>query len=366
MKVRPTLPLLIIFFALLASALPPRAARTRQSGPGASQQAASPEGEPYYALVIGNDDYNFLPKLTTSERDARAVARMLRETYGFETTLLVNATRSEMVASLSGYRRTLGAEASLLVYYAGRGRRDGEGGKAYWLPVDATRENASGWISADEVTAAVRSFPARHVLVVSDSCYSGTLPHALGVSQPRGDERVRLLQKMAAGRSRTLMASGGEEPWAYEEGGGHSAFALTLLRGLRQMDAQRFTAAELFVAYVLAPVAGRTGRMPAYNPLRDSGHEGGDFVFTRVKPRVVPSSCDDPEAKAKLYQSWLDNFKGNPEQQKAAYEAGKEYVSRYGSCPDEDDKKVVVYIGHWLAKYEEAVRQWERSRSRRP
>jgi len=365
MKVRPTVPLVIIVLGLLASAPSPRASSAQQGGLGASPRAASSADGLYYALVIGNDDYNFLPKLTTSARDARAVARMLRETYGFKTTLVVNATRSETVGALS-YGRTLDAGASLLVYYAGHGRRDGEGGKAYWLPVDATRENASGWITADEITAVIRAVPSRHVLVVSDGCYSGTLPHALVASPSRTGERERLLQKTAAGRSRTLMASGGDEPSAYEDGGGHSAFAAALLRGLREMEGQRFTAAELFVAYVLAPVAGRTGRIPVYNPLRDSGHEGGDFVFTRVKPPVVPSSCEDPEAKAKLYQPFLDNFKGSAEQQKAAYAAGKEYVSKYESCPNERDKNVVGYVRKWLAKYEEAVREWERSRSRRP
>jgi hypothetical protein len=365
MRVRPTLPLAVVVFGLLASAPSPREARARQSGPGAGQ-AASTSGELYYSLVIGNDEYDSLPKLTNAARDARAVERMLRETYGFRTRLLVNATRSEIVAALSDYRRSLGADASLLVYYAGHGNRDGEAGKAYWLPVDATPEEASKRITADEITAAVRVIPARHVLVVSDSCYSGALPHALGASPSRPDERERLLQKMAAGRSRTLMASGGDEPAAYDGGGGHSVFAAGLLRGLREMSGPRFTATELFVGYVLGPVAGRTGKLPFYNPLRDSGHEGGDFVFKRIKPPAAPSSCEDLETKARLYQPFLDNFKGNPEQQKAAYEAGKEYVSKYDRCPGESDKKVAAYVRHWLTKYEAAVREWERWKSRRP
>jgi uncharacterized caspase-like protein len=365
MRVRPILPLLVLVFGLLASALSPPTARAQQSGLGGDRTASS-AGDLYYALVIGNDDYASLPKLGTAARDARAVERVLREVYGFQTKLLVNATRPEIMAALSDYRRELSADASLLVYYAGHGHRDDKADKAYWLPVDATREDVSNWITADEITNGIRAVPARHVLVVSDSCYSGTVPYGLSASPTRAAEREPFLQKMAAGRSRMLLASGGDEPLADDGGSGHSVFAAALLRGLRLMDGPRFTASELFVGYVLSPVASRTGRIPTYNPLRNSGHESGDFVFTRIKPVAAPGSCDDLEAKANLYKTFLDNFKGNPEQQKAAYEAGKDYVSRYDRCPSESDKNVIAYVRKWLEKYEAAVREFQRRQSRRP
>lgn len=74
----------------------------------------------------------------------------------------------------------------------------------------------------------------------------------------------------------------------------------------------------------------------------------------------APSSCDDMPAKSRRYKKFLDNFKGDVEQQKVAYEAGKEYISRYGGCPAESDRKVSAYISKWLEKYEEAVREYER------
>jgi hypothetical protein len=362
MKLKPTPPLFIII-ALLASILLPQTAHTQRRGPGVSQTLTAGR---YYALVIGNDDYFSLPKLKTAAADARKVERVLRETYGFiQTTLLLNATRAQIVSALSSYRRELTADDNLLIYYAGHGYNDREADKAYWLPVDATRDDTSNWITADEITARIRVIPARHVLVVSDSCYSGVLPSALGVSPSRPDERERYVQMMAGGHSRTLMASGSNEPVA-DDDGNRSVFAAALLRGLRIADGPRFTTTELFVGYVLGPVASRTGQIPFYNPLRNSGHEGGDFVFARIKPAPAPGSCDDLETKAERYKAFLDNYKGNPEQQKAAYEAGKDYVSRYESCPRESDKNIVVYIRHWLDKYDEAVREWQRRQSRHP
>ncbi|HLL77829.1 MAG TPA: SUMF1/EgtB/PvdO family nonheme iron enzyme [Pyrinomonadaceae bacterium] len=266
--------LLLAVTILLASAHP----RAQQPAVAAQSGAAG-----YHALVIGNNDYRTLPKLKTAEADAREVAAILKEFYGFETTLLVNATRQQIVSALSAYRRRLGPEANLLVYYAGHGINDKDADKAYWLPVDADRDDTSNWIIADEITTALKVVPARHVLVVSDSCYSGTLTRGLGESLPPPNEREQFIQRMMAGRSRTLMASGGDEPVADGGGGKHSVFAGALLRGLRDIDKPRFTAAELFRFYVEEPVAGRAQQTPEYNPLRNSGHESGDFVFVKLK-----------------------------------------------------------------------------------
>jgi formylglycine-generating enzyme required for sulfatase activity len=289
---RTKLLLLLSASLLVASALLPPPARAQQ--PAAAQSGAGG----YHALVIGNNEYRTLPKLKTAEADAREVAALLKEFYGFETTLLVNATRQQIVSALSGYRRRLGPEASLLVYYAGHGINDRDADKAYWLPVDAERDDVSNWIIADEITTALRVVPARHVLVVSDSCYSGTLTRGLGESLPPANEREQFIQRMMSGRSRTLMASGGDEPVADGGGGKHSVFAGALTRGLRDMDKQRFTAAELFRFYVEEPVAGRAQQTPEYNPLRNSGHEAGDFVFVKLKGVAAAAAAAEAPAAA--------------------------------------------------------------------
>src|ERR1044072_5448424 len=361
MRVRPTLPLLFILFGLLTSVLTPRPTRAQQSSPGAGQTASS-AGSLYYALVIGNDDYVYLPKLKTAVKDARAVAHVLRYSYGFQTTLLVNAKRSQIGAALSAYTREMSADASLLVYYAGHGHRGSEADKAYWQPVDAAPEDVTNWLMADEFTAGIRLIQFRHVLVVSDSCYSGTLTGGLGISATGSSEREQFLRRVAAGRSRTLMATGGDAPVA-DDGDSHSVFAAALLRGLREIGDARFTAFELFAAYVVEPVASRTAQTPVYKPLPNSGHEGGDFVFTRIKPAgatAESSSRSDVDAKEELYKTFLDNYRGSVEQQKVAYEAGKEYVHKYEGCPKESDKNIVSYLRKWVTKYEAAVRQWER------
>ena len=280
MRTKPLfLPFLLLVIAFVLCAPPARTQDER--GVGLTQTGVGV----YHALVIGNNAYVSLPRLKTAEADAQDVAALLKEHYGFDTTLLLNATRQQIMSALSSYRRKLGTDSQLLIYYAGHGINDKEASKSYWLPVDAVLEDNSNWIIADEITTALKVIPARHVLIVSDSCYSGTLTRGLGEALPPVNEREQFLQKMAAGRSRTLMASGGDEPVA-DGGGGdkHSVFANALLRGLRLMDKGAFTAAELFRYHVEQPVAGTAEQTPEYNPLRNSGHESGDFIFTRTKP----------------------------------------------------------------------------------
>lgn len=75
---------------------------------------------------------------------------------------------------------------------------------------------------------------------------------------------------------------------------------------------------------------------------------------TTATPAAGPCTTE-AEAKAALYKKFLDNYKGTPDQQKAAYESGKEYLSKYGTCPDDADKKVATFIQNWIGKYEKAI-----------
>ena len=140
-------------------------ASNQERGLGTGAQAGG-----YYALVIGNNAYQYIQRLKTAEADAKEIDRVLRTQYGFQTRLLLNATRQQIISAINSYRRELSADANLLIYYAGHGVNDSEIDKAYWLPVDALLDDNSNWISADDITSNIKGVPAKHVLIVSDSC----------------------------------------------------------------------------------------------------------------------------------------------------------------------------------------------------
>jgi uncharacterized caspase-like protein len=268
---------------------------TRGVEPVSSPQQTQVELGPYYALVIGNNNYQYLPKLQTAVGDAKAVAKILEQTYGFKVKLILDATRNDIYGAMNEYRRTLDDKSNLLIYYAGHGSEDQDNREAYWLPVDAQPDNNVNWISADDITADLRAMHARHVLIISDSCYSGAISQNTRGAEvaitPR--ERAAYLLRVLSSKSRTLMASGGKEPVADSGDDEHSVFAGALLRGLSQMQQNEFTADDLFEQFLPA-VAGRSPQTPHYSFISNSGHEYGDFVFSKQSSINVASS--DAEA----------------------------------------------------------------------
>jgi len=81
-------------------------------------------------------------------------------------------------------------------------------------------------------------------------------------------------------------------------------------------------------------------------------------AFALISAFAAQAQCGTEEAGA-VYKKFLDNYKGAAEQQKAAAEVGREYLAKYGSCPEEADKKIAAFVGKWLEKYAAAVIEFE-------
>jgi hypothetical protein len=242
----------------------------------------------FHALVVGNNQYQApgYPALQSAVNDATAVAQVLKSRYGYETRLLLNATRFDILSALNEMRETLTPDDNLLVYYAGHGEISADGQQGYWIPVDAQEGVAGTWISNGAVSEILDTMQARHVLVVADSCYSGAMTRS---AQAAFDPAVMSPNKwadwvktMAAGRSRTALVSGGVMPVPDTGSGKHSYFARAFLNALednnRLLEAQRLfreVSSSLALAAIEAPVT----QVPEYSPIRYAGHEAGEFFF---------------------------------------------------------------------------------------
>ncbi|MBM3482994.1 MAG: caspase family protein [Alphaproteobacteria bacterium] len=231
----------------------------------------------FSALIIGNDNYKHLPKLKTATADATALAELLERRYGFKTTVLKNATRRDVLAALASLRTTLRFDDNLVIYYAGHGYLDEVTERGYWLPVDAEADNPANWISNADVTDMLKALPSRAVLVIADSCYAGTLTRAIVPPAVGGAGRRAFLERVAAKRARTVLASGGLEPVADSGGGKHSVFSKALLDILSENDAV-IDAQSLF-APIRQRVVLNAEQTPEYSDVRLAGHEGGEFIF---------------------------------------------------------------------------------------
>ena len=81
----------------------------------------------FHALVIGNSNYKHLPKLQSSANDARRIAKLLEQKFGFEVDLLLDASRRDILVKLDDYKRNLQATDNFLLFYAGHGEIDETG-----------------------------------------------------------------------------------------------------------------------------------------------------------------------------------------------------------------------------------------------
>lgn len=70
---------------------------------------------------------------------------------------------------------------------------------------------------------------------------------------------------------------------------------------------------------------------------------------------LVVAAQTSPEEKSALYTKWFSNRTGEPDKQKIAFEAGKEYLQKYGSEKDQ----YVDAVQRWVSRYEEELRKQE-------
>jgi predicted nucleic acid-binding Zn-ribbon protein len=242
----------------------------------------------YHALIIGNNNYAFMPGLETAINDAKAIDATLKTKYGFQTKVLLNATRAEIFVALRELHDRLSVHDNLLIYYAGHGQRDPtNSARGYWLPVDAKLDDMSAWIPDDQITSQIGNMAALHVLVVADSCYAGALtrepPQHLSSVSGGDDGALKLLKLLAKLPSRTVMTSGGNAPVLDNGAQGHSIFARAFVEFLNHND--HIVEAQGVYNEIFQPVRQSAMRLkqvqePRYVALREAGHENGDFLFS--------------------------------------------------------------------------------------
>ena len=229
----------------------------------------------YHALVIGNNSYRHLPDLKTAVADARRVSDILEELYGFEVSRLENANRTQILRLVSDLRKKISEKDNLLIYYAGHGHLDEGAGEGYWLPVDADPEDPSNWLMTDQIVGQIRAMSAKHVLIVSDSCFSGVLTRGIKIVE----KTPSYIARMTNSKARLALTSGGLEPVADSGGSGHSVFAAKFI-SLLEANRSVLDGTQLF-SELRPEVMLNSDQTPEYGRIRKAGDAGGDFLFVR-------------------------------------------------------------------------------------
>ena len=250
-------------------------------------------GGVYRALIIGNDRYRDperrWPALQTAVSDARAVGRVLQQQYGFsDVEVLTNATRRDILKALENLSKRALPDDSILVYYAGHGFLDSETDRGFWVPVDARGVDNTTFLRnstiRDELTTIAAR--ARHTLLISDSCFSGTLLRRGTRSIAAGEPTQGYFEKVSQKKSVQILSAGGVE---YVDdnyrASGHSPFTYFLLNELETNNREMLTVSEL-AGNVTQAVANNVDQVPESGVLQGAGDELGEFIFIKLRVSV--------------------------------------------------------------------------------
>jgi tetratricopeptide (TPR) repeat protein len=117
------------------------------------------------------------------------------------------------------------------------------------------------------------AIPAKHVLFMTDACYSGIAATRGGVQN--------YLQEVTKRNARQVITAGGADEEVADNGpNGHSIFTWTVMQGLdgrADLNNDGYITASELAAYVGPIVSSLSRQTPAFASL--PGSEGGEFVF---------------------------------------------------------------------------------------
>ena len=280
---------------LAAASVPANPVQTRSisaaprvsDSPATAQAAQGVKFGRYHALIIGVQHYTSYDPLKTPISDAKALAEVLEERYGFHTTTLLDADFSSIVGGIVQLSTQIGPEDNVLIYFAGHGVLNAAQ-RGFWLPLDAQRSERSPALPTETLAEFLAMFKARSVLVIADSCFGSALSQSVGAYTGGPAEYAPGIPRgFLERKARYVLSSGGLSPVLDQGGDGHSVFAAALLRVLKDND--RILTQTGLERALSGPVSESSQRIglsqtPELKKVREAGDAGGAFFLV---PRVA-------------------------------------------------------------------------------
>jgi hypothetical protein len=259
---------------LLAAILSPLAAQDSRGLNAAAKAISESTPGRQIAVLIAVDKYKEWLPLRFPVRDAKKVKSVLQERYYITDTIELydqNATKSKILRQFDTLAQELKPEDSVFIYYAGHGHLDDVTDMGFWIPQDAGTDvyEQDNWLPNAQMRALIGRMKARHVMLISDSCFSGDILNASRGTTPAITNDY--FRNAYARRSRQVLTSGASEAVPDE-----SAFSRALIRTLEENDKPYLDPYMLFGEIRLSQVT----TTPLFGTLSGTDHqEGGSFIL---------------------------------------------------------------------------------------
>ena len=231
----------------------------------------------YLAMIVGVQQYPRMPDhdLRSPIQDARNLRDVLVSNYTFEPNdvkFLQNPDRQVIIDSFGELRKEVRESDNVLIFYAGHGMWDDNSKTGYWLPSDATQGSIAQWLTNADIRDAIKRLAARHVLLIADACFAGSI-----LAQTRGlPTSIDAIPRLNERKSRKAMTSG------LTVTPDDSPFLKYLLKALKENREHYLSADALFNQFKDAVIVNSaTNSIPEYSILQSADDEGGEFIFVR-------------------------------------------------------------------------------------
>ncbi len=210
------------------------------------------------ALVIGISKYRdeAIPQVRYAKRDAEIMAAYLESVGGISRSRIKvltdeGATHSDLSAYVEEWLpRRVSKDTTVFVYYAGHGTPNLATGKAFLLPYDGHPDFQNKLYPLDRLYENLDRLPAREVVVMLDSCFSGATGRSV---LPTGARPVGIAIEnpvLASGKLAVITAATGTQISSDYEKEQHGLFTYFVLRGLRgEADINKNGAVEMDELY---------------------------------------------------------------------------------------------------------------------
>jgi hypothetical protein len=256
-----------------------------------------------WAVFIAIDEYREWGPLIYPVKDAQEIKNILLEHYYIDEGCVRelynrDATRSAILSLFAELMDKTGPDDSVFVFHAGHGKKTDDRIRTNaWIPYDGGEDisTQANWLSHITVRSMLDALRARHVFLISDSCFSGDLLYT-----PRGESTETVVNYPAAynGKSRQAMSSG-----ASEGVDDFSEFASRLKNTLRNTGTPYLTPDFIYyqIRYVETETVRPLSTIPLLAAIPQSQHEpGGSFLFFRKNPSVPQPDPVQPPAGGTL------------------------------------------------------------------
>lgn len=253
------------------------------------------EGANNYLFIMAIDKYKYWKSLKNAVKDAQDFKKVLIERYGFKQEniyeLLNEEASPEAIKEHFEILKNKGTNVdNLIIYYSGHGYYDSSFDLGYWVPSNGKTSSGatSSYIPNDHIRDYIKELNFRHIFLVADACFSGSL-----FLDARGEN----FDTPESVKSRWGLSSGNLELVSDGQSGGNSPFAGNLINYLNENLQDKLRVDQL-IDYVVNNVKESTEQEPQGKPLNGVDHEGGVFFFTLEGTKEVdPNEGNEKKVK---------------------------------------------------------------------